>query len=120
MKYALFILGFLYLSSASAANQWVYGKVDVLEDYGSYSSGSFQVLITLVEKQWGSGSPQDGEANCTQRFRVMAGEEGVDENIKNRIFSMMLSAHMGDKNVGLYVNTSTGPRCKVQIGRISN
>jgi len=100
------------------ANQWVFGQVQMLEDYGSYSNGFYEVLIKLKDQRWsGTG---DGGANCTERFRVKIGEQGITENEKDRIFSLMLSAYMGGKNVGLFVDTTSGPNCLVQIGRIGD
>lgn len=98
------------------ANQWVYGDVSMVEEYGSYED--YQILITLVNQEW--IGTKGGESACTGRFSVEVGQEGVTDKIQDRIFSLMLSAYMGGKKAGLFVNPETGPYCKVQIGRIGD
>lgn len=100
------------------ANQWVAGNVRSISDYGSYGNEGYQILITLTNQTWHNGDTSDGEANCIGNFRLMNGKEGVTEEIKNRIFTLMLSAYLAGKKVNLYVNTTTGPGCIVQIGKI--
>lgn len=108
----------LFSQVSVAGDQWVHGKVQILEEFGSYSSGAFQVLITLKEKEWvGAGN---GATNCTLRFKLRLDDEGVTEEKKGRIFNMMLSAYMADKKVGLFVNTTGGSSCSVQIGKIGD
>ena len=36
----------------SFAKEWVYGKVDKLEEYGGYDISKYQVLITLRDQEW--------------------------------------------------------------------
>lgn len=119
MKYLITFLVLFTISSFASANQWVSGKVNRLEEYGSFGGGNYQVLISLDEQLWDS-SGTEGPTNCTISFSVTIGAQGVDEEIKDRIFSLALSAYMADKRLSLYVNTSTGPYCKVQIGSIGS
>lgn len=118
MNKLIMILVMTVFPLVSQANQWVFGEVESLDDYGSYGNGIYQVLIGLKNMQWGAGG--DGVTNCTKRFRVKLGEQGITENEKGRIFSLMLSAYMAGKTVGLYVDPASGPYCLVQIGRLGN
>jgi len=98
--------------------EWVFGRVSKVEDYGSYDNGNFQVLITLQNKSWPNNGT--GATNCTHRFRVKTGVHGVTEKIKDRIFTLMLSAHLTERRAGLYIDPNSGPYCTVQIGRIGD
>ena len=100
----------------ASSNEWVTGKVKVLEDYGSYGNSEYQVLITLSDQVWGGSGKKS--TICTDRFRLATGKQGVTEEIKSRIYSMMLAAHMADKTIGLYIDEANGPICNIQIGRI--
>jgi len=116
------VLAVVMLLSMSSvhANTWVYGKVVTLEDYGSYGNGYYQVLVTLKEERWPGSNESNASQVCTGRFRVVVGEQGITENEKDRIFSMLLSAYMADKSVGLYVNYDAGSYCAVQIAKIGD
>jgi len=118
MKQVIMFAFCLMLSSTASANQWVYGKVKMLEDYGAFQNSKFEVLITLKEKRW--IGDKEGKTNCTHRFKIKVGQQGITEDSKNRMFSMMLSAYIADKNVGLYVDENSGPYCSVEIGRIGD
>lgn len=109
------LLGLFVVSTYSFANEWVYGNVSKVEDYGSY--GNYEVLITLQNQQWRGN--EDGAMECTNRFSVQVGAQGVTEQFKDRAFAMMLAANMSGKKVGLFVNTG-GPYCKVQMVRIGD
>ena len=99
-------------SPPAHANEWVGGKVSVLSDYTSYGS-SFGVLVRLVDQEHGPTSA----AACTERYRIAVGLANVDENVKNRFFSLLLSAKLAQQKVWLYVDTSAGQNghCAVQI-----
>jgi len=119
MKKILLCSLFVLLSTtSSAAMQWVTGGVEAIEDYAGYTNGTYGILIKLDNKEWiGSGN---GATSCTKQFRLKEGKLGMTEESKNRIFSLVLSAHMASKKVGLYVDDQTGPFCFVQIGRIGD
>lgn len=107
-----------FLPPVAQANQWVYGQVERVDDYGSYNNGFYEVLIKLKNQEWrGVG---DGATNCTERFRVKIGEQGITDKGKDRLFSLMLTAYMGGKQVGLFVDPTSGPYCLVQIGSIGD
>ncbi|TVZ37410.1 hypothetical protein P886_1751 [Alteromonadaceae bacterium 2753L.S.0a.02] len=114
-----FIIAILF-PLTSYANQWVFGKVQIVEEYGQYGANQYQVLLTLTDQIWTSGSSSNGATNCTDRFRIMTGEEGVTEEIKNRMYTMMLAAYMSNKKIGLYMNTEKGPGCTVQVTRVGD
>lgn len=107
-------------SNAVAGHQWVWGQVQWVEDFGGYQGGLYGVRIRLKDQVWNitQGQAQDGEQNCTSEFRVRVGVQGVTEEIKMRIFSLMLTGYSMGSKVGLFVDTSTGPYCEVQIGRM--
>lgn len=117
MTKVFLLVGLLTLCQFAQANNWVYGKVKVLDEYAGYGDGNFQVLVTLSEKEW-INTPT-GNSICTERFSLQTGAQGLTEEAKNRIFSMLLAAHMSDQKVGLFVNLN-GPYCKIQIGRIGD
>ena len=50
-----FISSFAINSVEYAANEWVYGNVEVVDDYGSYGGATFQILITLSNNTRGRG-----------------------------------------------------------------
>lgn len=108
-----------FLGSPARANQWVTGYVSVLEDYGSYDNGAFGVLVTLTDKVWAnpSGGSPNGATTCANSFAIVVGKAGVDENIKNRMFSILLSAGTARKKVKLWLDTSES-YCKVAIASI--
>jgi len=117
-KYIAGLVVILLMPSYVSANQWVYGSVQTIEEYGAYGGGYYQVLIQLVNREWVGGGA--GPTNCGGRFSVQVGQQGVTEEIKNRIFSMMLTAYTASKKVGLFVDENSGPNCLVQIGRIGD
>ena len=109
---SLFLISF----NANAAFEWVSGDVSIVADYGGYSSANYQVLIELADVKNQQGNAYTGA--CTSPFRVKVNVNGVTEEIKNRIFSLTLSAHIANKPISLYVDNSNAPYCTVQIGRI--
>jgi hypothetical protein len=108
------IFGMLLLVSNSViANQWVKGDIVKLQEYGAYSNGQYQFLIELKDRSWpGAG---DGSSVCTGRFRIMDGAEGVTNEIKSRMVSMLIASYMANKKVALFVNTSSAPYCNVIV-----
>jgi len=116
MKKLILVLIFSFMPIIAQADQWVFGNVQTLEDYANYGGGYYEVLIKLKDQYWGGAG--NGATNCTKRFRLKIGPNGITENEKDRIFSLMLSAYMGNKPVVLFVDTSSGPNCIVLIGRI--
>ena len=101
--------------SVLADNQWVTGDIERIQEYGAYSNSQYHVLISLKNMTWTDPQNGNGDENCIQRFRIKDGAEGVDSDIKNRMFSMLLSAYMAGKQVSLYVNTDTAPYCNVIV-----
>jgi len=99
-----------------AQNAWVYGEVDLLEEYGSVQNGAYEVLISLSNKSW----PNGGLSECVGQFRLKNGVQGVTEEIKQRIFSIALSANMASKPIGLFVNSPGGAVCNIQAARVGN
>ncbi len=116
MKCLLTILVLVFSVTSKAEMQWVTGTVETLEDYGGHANEAFGVLIKIKDQTWHNSG--DGEVTCTSRFRVVNGQLGMTEQVKNRIFSLMLSSYMAGMPVGLYVDGSNGPYCYVQIGRV--
>jgi hypothetical protein len=99
------------------ANQWVTGTVSQIEEYGGFNNGSFGIRVFIGNAAWVviAGGSTNGPANCTS-FRIVVGAQGVDENIKNRMYSMLLTAYTSHNPVSLYVETDTsGPYCYVAI-----
>ena len=101
----------------AAASEWVYGNVDLVDDYGAYNGGYFQVMISLSNR---TNVGPLATQNCTGEFRVATGAEGVTEDIKKRIFAMALVAQLTGRKLRLYVDPTTGPYCYVQIGGLLN
>lgn len=107
-------LAMLFFSTPASAGQWVYGTVDIVEDYAGYAGGTLGVLVTLQDKVWGGGDSSNGATACTERFSIVAGQQGVDEHSKDRMFSILLTAAATRERVSLFVDTA-GPYCKVII-----
>jgi len=83
----------------------VYGKVLTV-----YERGELGVLIKLKDKTW----PVSGDEaldKCTA-YSLVNDMAGVTEDIKDRIFSVMLSAYMADKKIGLTADTTSN--CYIQ------
>ena len=84
-RYIASLLGLAMLlgSPGVRANDWVYGTVKWIEDYGSYCCAAdghqYQVMVSLTNKTWANGADA---AICTERFRVVTGLQGVTEEIK--------------------------------------
>lgn len=99
------------------AQQWVNGYVQMVEDYGGFQSGAQGILVTLTDMAWGAAPSGEtsGATNCWQRFHINAGIQGVNENMKDRMFSMLITATTTKRRVGLFVYPATGPYCEVQI-----
>lgn len=113
LKQWLAALGLTAFWTPSAyAADWVSGKVSVLSDYTAYSAW-YGALVTLVDQSWVSGAGGGGPANCTQRFRIVI----PDENVKNRLYSTLLSAKLSQQKVWLNVDTVAGQSgyCTIQI-----
>ena len=110
------VLGLL-LSSTTMANDWVYGTVTSLEDYGTFTvdSNPFEVLVGLDATAW--VIPADA-ATCNQRFRIVTGLQGVTADMKNRFFALLLSAYHSGSKVRLFYSTQGAPYCQVQIASI--
>ena len=103
-------------SAPASAGQWVYGTVDVVEDYGGYDGGAWGVLITLTNPVWGAGDGGPaGATQCYGRFSIVAGQQGLNEHMVDRMFSILLTAAATHEPVALFVDTSVGPNCKVII-----
>lgn len=112
----------LWLTPAFAG-QWVSGYVSAVADYTAYAP-TRGLMIKLTNMTWGVSDDAlaDGSTICTEAFRAAVGNQGVDENIKNRLYSMLLTALSSRQKVWLFVNKTNGntPMCAVQIGSIGN
>ena len=65
-----YLLALIFLGPLSAsANEWVMGNVTIVEDYTAYNA-QFGVLVTLANQT-------AALSNCSQRFRIVVGQEGV-------------------------------------------
>jgi hypothetical protein len=106
-------------SRSALANDWVYGNVSVIDDYSSYGTGAgdFQLLITLTNKNF---SVPAHASQCTDRFRAVIGMEGMTEEVKKRVFAMMLTAYVTGARVRLFYNVSGAPHCTIQLASIGD
>ena len=112
MRKFVLVLLLLVFSGTANAGSWVRGDVSVIQEYGNYQNGKWEVLITLINQDW---THYSGADKCTERFRIKEGVLGVDSEIKNRMLSILLSAYMGSKPVGLWVDTSsTDGYCNIE------
>ncbi len=92
------------------ANDWVTGEVATVADYTGHGIGG--VVIVLTNQAWPYSS-----IGCTdKRFSIRLGEQGVNEETKNRMWSALLTAAAAGRRVALYVDASTTTLfCPVQI-----
>lgn len=108
------------LASTASANEWVIGNVSIVEDYRAYD-GNHGLLITLANKSYyGSGTAQ---TVCTERFRVVVGQEGVTADLQKVIFTTVLAARASGDKVRLFMNPSNvyaNGYCAVQIASIGD
>jgi hypothetical protein len=103
-------------SMPAFANQWITGTVNLLEDYGGANSGTIGILAGLGNKNWLTGDTSNGPTNCQSLFRIVVGFQNIDENSKNRMFSMLLTAYTTHSPISLFVDTSTSSNfCYVQM-----
>ena len=100
-------------ATQARANQWVLGDVQTLWDYGAYDP-ALGVLVTLGNPEWGGGSTSNGATVCTNRIRLAVGQQGITDALQQRMYSMLLSAHLTQRKVLLYVDT-VAPYCSIQI-----
>ncbi len=102
-----------------SANAWVVGNVSIVEDYRAYDPQQ-GILITLVNKTYyGDTSP----SSCTERFRVVVGEENVTAESQKVFLALLLAARLTGDRVRLFVNPSNdlGLRyCAVQIASVGD
>jgi hypothetical protein len=110
-------VGSLAVGSNSAfANNWVNGNVSLVDDYSGYDA-SYQVLITLTNRNF---VITGDAAICTDRFRVVVGQEGMTAELQKRVFSMMVAAYLAGSRVRLFYNVVGAPYCTVQIASIGD
>jgi hypothetical protein len=105
---------------AASANEWVIGDVALVEDYRALSADQ-PILITLVNKSYYSGGA--AASICTERFRVVVGQEGVTADVQKNSFTIALAARLSKEKVRLYVNPDNGVGggyCAVQIASIGD
>jgi hypothetical protein len=109
----------LCFASAAPANDWVYGTVQIVDEYSSYGTGAgeYQVMVTLANKVW---TVPAHASICTDRFRIVIGLEGMTEEVKKRMFAMLLTAYTTGSKVRLFYNPATGPYCAVQLASIGD
>lgn len=109
---------FACISMPTQANEWVSGTVSVVWDYGGYSATFGNILISLTQMRWFSqgGDTTDGQANCTQRFRILSGLQGVDAASLSRFDAILVTAYTTQQPITMYVDTdSTAPYCAVAV-----
>src|SRR6476660_4210067 len=74
---ALVVVMIALAPSRAHANEWMYGDVIAVEDYGSVCCAAdgnpYEVLVDLKNKTW--VAPSDASV-CTQRFRIVTGLQG--------------------------------------------
>jgi hypothetical protein len=120
-KFGCALLGMAALSAPTIANSWVYGRVQSVEDYGSYCCASngakYEVLVDLKDKAF--EIPAEA-ATCNQRFRIAVGPQGVTEENQKRFFAMLLAAYTTQAKVRLYYSTDGAPFCYVMIASIGD
>lgn len=97
----------------AVANQWVLGNVKTASDNSAYSS-SYGIIVELNGATWGSGSTSNGPSTCTQ-FRIVVGLQGVTEPEKQRFWGALLTQKALGQSVALYVDTSNGALCAIQV-----
>lgn len=107
----------LWSANVIAAQEWIYGDVTAVEDFAAWGNGSYQVLITMSNMKAQGGGAYSGPCN-SGIFKVVLGQNGIDSESKNRIFSLALSSYVATKPFGLYVENTTPDTCSVIIGRI--
>jgi hypothetical protein len=116
LKAFLASVALAYISIPTQANEWVSGTVSTVWDYGGSASTFGDILITLTQMRWFSqgGDTTDGQANCTQRFRILNGVQGVDASSLSRFDAMLITAYTTQQPITMYVDTnSTAPYCAV-------
>lgn len=115
---ALVMCACVFIASNATANDWVYGTVTTLEDYGPLGApdgNPFEVMVGLNATRW--TSPGDASP-CNQRFRIVTGQQNVTEQMKNRFFALLLSAYHTGAPVRLFYSTAGAPYCLVGIATI--
>jgi hypothetical protein len=101
---------------AIAASDWVIGNVTIVEDYRAYDA-NMGVLVTLANKAY-YGSGGTIPTVCTERFRVVAGQESVTADIQKSALAMLLAAYTAGQKVRLFVNPDnvySNGQCAVRI-----
>jgi hypothetical protein len=93
--------------SITQADVWVYGNVVLIEDMGNVWSPGRQVLVQLSNKTSSTGGPIPSA--CTERFRIVDQQEGVDTDIRKSFMTILLTAHVAGDKVRLLVNENNAP-----------
>lgn len=117
---AALISALFLLSPAAMSAEWVYGRVDLVEDYRAFNA-DLGILITLAGTTYTSGG--SAQATCTQRYRVVVGAESVTADIQKAALAMLLAARASADTVRIFVNPSNtygGNYCAVQIVAVGN
>lgn len=106
---------------AATANDWVIGRVAFIDDYRALDT-NYSIMVELSDKTYYSG----GAANlapCTQRYRIVVGQEGMTAEVQKSIFALLLSARATGDRVRLFVNPAnrydTG-YCAVQLASVGD
>jgi hypothetical protein len=93
--------------SISHADEWVYGNVILIEDMGQTWTPINQLLVQLGNKTNSTGGPIPSA--CTERFRIVDSQEGVDAAIRKSFMTILLTARLSGDRVRLLVNPSNAP-----------
>jgi hypothetical protein len=101
------------------ANDWVIGPVAIVEDYRGFDA-RFGILVTLTSKSYYSGGAS--LSICTERFRIVVGQENVTAETQKNFFATLLAARAAGDKVRLFVNPSNAidGYCAVQIVSIGD
>lgn len=111
---AAFLVLFLGVHPA-LATQWVTGTVSNLQECGATGCNGYGVILTLSNMTWLSGTTTNGPTACTSAFKITTGVLGVDENSKNRMFSILLAGYSQHNPVSILADTSvSGNFCSIQ------
>lgn len=102
------------LPSGAIANEWVIGRVRMVEDYRAYDANR-GILITLTNQRWyGSATVDD---ICTARFRLVVGQENITAELQKSMLAMLLTARATGDEVRVSANPNNAPNgeCAIKI-----
>lgn len=101
-------------SISHADVDWVVGNVILLEDMRAHWADK-QILVQLGNKTYyGTGGAIP--TVCTERFRIVVGQETVNADMQKSFVTILLAARLSGDKVRLLVNTDNvvGGSCAVR------